>query len=143
MQIEGLDETVDRLSELSSKVSKGIVRKGLRAGAKIIRGGAQAEVHSVSGITSKNIKVRAGRSRKGMVSVTVGIGVKYFSGPAFYAAFDLFGHRVGSRKLGNARKEVPANNWLNRACQAKKSEAVEVITDTIITGIEAAAGGAA
>ena len=43
-----------------------------------------------------------------MIALSVGVGAKDFRGETFYASFVLYGHRVGSRKLGEVWTNTPA-----------------------------------
>jgi HK97 gp10 family phage protein len=125
IHISGLSEIKARLESLGLRVEKRVIRKGLRQGAKIVLGAARAEAPERSGTVLRNIKIRAGRGSKGVISLTVGAAAKDFKGPAFYAGFLIYGHHVGSRKLGDKRKFVPANNFLQRAYDGTKEAAAE------------------
>ena len=46
-------------------------------------------------------------------------------GATFYGAFVEFGHRVGSRKLGDARKEVAGQHFMQKAVAAKGQAAAD------------------
>ena len=134
-----MPEAAESLKQLGRTTERKILRKGLRAGAKIIKAAAQADAPSRTGLMARKIKVRAGKSGKGRISVNVGVGAKDFTGKAFYAAFVLFGHRVGSRKLGDSRKIVPANNFLERAFESSGESAKEAAVATWGELIEQAA----
>jgi HK97 gp10 family phage protein len=133
--VEGVTEAVKGLDELERKMQNKIIRKGLRAGGKVWRDAARGEAPTRSGKTRRAIKVRAGKRTKDSISVSVGISDKDYSGEAFYAAFVLYGHRVGRRSLGDARKLVPANNFLERAYnqsgQAAGDKAIEVMKEEL------------
>ena len=140
MNVAGLKETSDALNELPQTVAKRILRKGLRVGAKVVLSVARADAPvGSSGRLRKNIKIRGGRGSNGKIVLNVGVGAKDFTGEAFYASFVLYGHRVGPRRLGNARKLVPANNFLERAYDAAKENAVTVTAETWVELIEASA----
>ena len=129
--ITGISKTAERLDELDRKMQKSIIRKGVRAGCKVWLNAARANAPEVSGVIRKNIKIRSGGSGKGRYVLTVGVSAKEFQGEAFYAAFVLYGHKVGSRKLGDARTSVPANNFLQRAFDSSHDEAAYVAIETI------------
>ena len=123
------------LENLPSKVSKRVLRKALRAGAKPIAAAAKNLAPSKSGALRSSIKVRSGkRSRRGM-SIIVGLGADWYKGDQFYAAFVEFGYRVGSRKLGDARREVEGQHFMKRAADnstaAATSAAIKVMSDQI------------
>lgn len=130
MNVTGAEEVKGFLDLLNVKVAKSILRKGLRAGAKTLVASARSEAPKLTGALKRNIKIRGGiRVPKGSVSMSVGVGAKDFTGKTFYAAFVLWGHKVGSKKLGDARKQVAANEFLDRAYDATNQTVVTVATD--------------
>jgi HK97 gp10 family phage protein len=138
-KIEGVENVLANLKALDDKMPK-VVAKANRAGAKVVKGVADSLAPRLSGLTASNIKIRTSNKKsKGIYRTSVGVGAKDWTGPTFYASFVLWGHRVGPRKLGNARKAVPANNWLKEsAAQAGESAAAAVIEE-LKAGIDAAA----
>lgn len=139
--IEGLDEVLAKLKTLGDAEPK-IITKANRAGAKVIQRVAIAYAPQVSGLTRENIKIRASNKKaQGIYRAFIGVGVKDWTGPTFYAAFALWGHRAGARKLGDARKLVPANDWLKRAGENAGEDAAIVVVEEIILGVQAAAEG--
>ena len=132
---------IQGLENLDRKLMKKGIRQSLRASAKPTLGVAKATAPSASGLLSRNVKLRSGGTRKGTFRMNVGIGKKWFTGPAFYGAFVAFGHRVGKRQLGNSRKIVPPNNWLTEAYEQTKAEAVEIFKTEIEDFIEENGGG--
>jgi HK97 gp10 family phage protein len=128
-KIEGLDETRKALEELGPKAEKRVIRQGLRIGAKVVLEAARGEAPERSGVLKRNIKIRSGRGSKGKIVLTVGVADKDFKGPTFYAGFVLFGSFVGSRQLGDKRHFRPANNFLQRAFDETKEQAVAATTE--------------
>lgn len=129
--LAGLDEAKENLAELDRKVQKSIVRKGVRKGCKVLLDASRAAAPELSGKLRKNIKIRGKSSKPGTFALSVGVSAKDFTGPAFYGVFVLLGHRVGARRLGDKRKIVPANDFLQRAFDATHEQAAEVAGDTI------------
>jgi HK97 gp10 family phage protein len=119
------------LESLERKVAKKYVRKSLRAACKVTHAVAVATAPVASGLTKQNIKVRSAGVKKGVIKMIVGIGKKWFSGPTFYSGFVAFGHKVGNRKLGDARRQLAPNDWLEKAYESTKAEAVDVFAETI------------
>lgn len=136
MSVTGLKETQAALKELDRKATKSLGRKALRAGAKVLLAAARTDAPELTGRTRKNIKIRGGRSRAGALALSVGVSAKDFSGEAFYASFLLFGHRVGSRKLGDNRRMIPANNFLERAYEASGQDAADTVMEQWVELIE-------
>lgn len=73
--------------------------------------------------------------------MTVGAAAKDFTGPAFYGSFVLYGHKAGSRKLGDSRKEVKGRNFIKQAFDQTKEEAVNKTIEEIGRRIDALANG--
>jgi HK97 gp10 family phage protein len=131
-KIEGADKIDAALSAIEKNVAKKIARKALREGGKIILKEAKSNAPKESGALKKSIKLRAGKSKKkGRASVVIGTGAKWFQGDQFYGAFLEFGHKAGSRKLGDARKQVEAKPYLAPAGEAKAAEAARKVVDSI------------
>lgn len=138
-KIEGLDGVLSLLKSLGDAEPK-IVAKANRAGAKIIKASAVAEAPSLSGLTRSNIRIRTSNKKSlGIYRAFIGVGEKDWTGPTFFAAFVLWGHRVGARKLGNARKLVPANDWIKRSASQSGAAAAEAVLSTIKSEVEAIA----
>jgi HK97 gp10 family phage protein len=104
-------------------MQKKILRKGLRAGAKVMQDAAKALAPVRTGKLQSSVKVRSGKSKKGVIKINVGIGAKDFQGETFYGGFVEWLHRIGKRSLGDARKVVPANPFMEKAFEASKDNA--------------------
>lgn len=115
-KIAGGAELDRRLRAVDRKLAGKIVRKALREGAKPVAKEARSLAPRKTGQMAGAIKVRAGRSRKGVVSVVVQLGRRFFKGDSFYGAFVEFGYRKVrsflSRKTGR---------WVSLATTAQKS----------------------
>ncbi len=138
IKVQGSQAIQDGLKELGKTVSRKVIVKGLRDGAKINRTQAVALAPVRSGAMKRALKVRAGKRRSGVISILVSCGKKLFVGPLFYAGFVVFGHRAGGRKLGDGRKIIKANDFITRAFNATKGDAVTVIERSIADGVEKA-----
>jgi len=148
MEVKGLREVQEKLKELQKKTSNKLTKKALRAGAKIVQAEAKADAPSISGTIKKSIKVRAGKRRKGSLSIVVGIGKKWFAGPMFYAAFVLLGHKIGKRSgshrkkdPNDKRKAVPPHNFLKDAYERTKNRALDTMISTLSESVENAVNG--
>ena len=133
IKIEGMKQALDRLQSLPMKMENKIIRKGLRAGAKIVRQAATQEAPSVSGATRKAIKVRAGKRRKGYLAVLVSVGQRWFTGATFYAAFVEYGHKLIRKRAGvkTVIGIVKANPFMKRAADRTRQETTQAVADTI------------
>jgi hypothetical protein len=135
--VAGAEETIAALRTLEDTVTKKLVPKGLRVGGKILLETAIAEAPQKSGLTRAKLKISSS-TRKGVSRVGVGLAAKDFTGETFYSAFLIYGHKVGSRKLGDNRKAVPANNFLARAATRSGQQAVAAAVEVWRQGIDAA-----
>ena len=91
MRIHGITECANAFENLNKKVATTICRKGLRKGAKVTLNVARAEAPVKTGAVRRNIKVRAGKSNKGVIRLKVGCNAKDFTGGTFYIDFILYG----------------------------------------------------
>ena len=121
MKLIGLDKCIHKLDDIGKKAAKSLVRKAARQGLKPALNRARSEAPARSGVTRKQIKIRGGKSRTGAVALKV----SWKGTPeAFYGIFVIEGHRIGSRRLGDARTLVPANDFMTRAYEATKTDIV-------------------
>lgn len=125
-----------KLLKMSRKAATSDGRKALRKGAILFRIAVRAEAPVRSGLLRRNIKVKGMKSQAGSLKLKVDTGA--FKGPSFYVGFILYGWKHGSRKLGDKRKSIKANDFLSRAFNSTKSSAVDAVKDTwkslILTG---------
>lgn len=68
--LRGERETRDFFTSFPMKLQKNVLRGALRAGANPIKDTARANIHSISGLTAKGIRVFTG-SRDGKVTATI------------------------------------------------------------------------
>lgn len=122
-RVEGLEELERTLRELPDKVEKKVVSQALRKGLKPIQKEAKNLAPVLSGQLKKAIKIRAGKRKKGQVSVNVIIGDKDFQN--FYPKFIEYG-----------TSKLPANPFMRTAYANKKAEAIGIIEIEIAAGIE-------
>lgn len=138
-EITGDKELDAKFAALTAAVQKKILRQALRPAVKLVQQAAKQIVPVVSGTARASLKVRAAkRSRRNpnRVTITTGGDAVSFKGEAFYLSFNEFGFRRGSRKLGNARKKVPAKRWLRKAMKSVESQAKSLALQGIAEGIE-------
>jgi HK97 gp10 family phage protein len=132
--LTGDDVLLRKLQSLSKKDSKAAVRKGTRAGAKIVQAKAQELAPYRTGKLKRGIKVRAmPRSKKWFGTMVRGTNYK---GEEFYGGFQEYGWRHGPRKLGDARKKIEGLHFMQRAAQEAGPRAIEeakrVIAEEIV-----------
>lgn len=142
--VVGIDRFTGRLVSLGM-AAKPILKDALKTGGKIIQTAAQANVKDgpgtqhPKGLLRKSIKVRTS-SKGGLVRAFVGTGSKsnLYVGKTFYGGFREFGHKIGSRQLGNARAEVPPHPFMSTAVKSKRNEAGALIVSKIEDGLRKA-----
>lgn len=130
------------LESLEPKVARKIEKQAMRPAMRIIQREAKANAPRDTGAMSKAIKLRAmkrSRSRRG-IEVRIDKEGNY-RGDHFYGAFQEFGWKAGSRKLGDGRREIPGQHFMQRAFETKGPEAEAMAIRGIWQGIEAAASG--
>lgn len=152
----GFKELQAKLKELPRAMENKILRKGCRAGAKIIQAraielcpvwqGEADQFHAPPGTLKANIKVRAGKRRRGRVSVVVRSGAATFQGEDYYGGFVEWGHRIG-RRPGKAtegtyldkRGSVPAKPFMRPALDETLGPATEAVRVEVVRGVNAEA----
>lgn len=100
MVLTGSEELNRKLGELSSKQAKEAIRKAARPALQPTLAAARANAPKRSGRLQRSIKIRAikrSRSRIG-ARVTTAKSDNQFSGKTFYAAFQEWGWKTGSRR---------------------------------------------
>jgi len=146
--IIGAKETIAKLDALDKKVRRKVVSAAMRAGAKVIVARAKANAPVASGKLKKAINVRVAKfigsrkKKRGEIAINAQIGKGNFKGKTFYGAFQEFGWKSGRRvKKGKTdnRRQIQGKHFMETAGKQGASEAVNVIMNTIRTGIEEAA----
>ena len=128
LKIEGLSETVESLRAMGRKDAKRIVRKGLRAGARIVREAERAESPSLTGKLRKSERVSSAKAAPGTLAYSVGPRPKDFQQPRkkFYPAILIAGFKV----RGGGRK-IAANDFIERAFSRTATAAANAAAQTI------------
>ena len=136
IEITGLEKAIEGLKKLDEKMQGTIFKAATKAGAKVILAVAETNAPKRSGFMASMIKIRSSsRPSKGIFRSSVGVGEKDWTGPAFYASFILFGHKVGSRKLGDNRKSVAANEFLRKSAKQVGEQAAQAMIEVMQKGI--------
>jgi HK97 gp10 family phage protein len=143
IDLKGPDAIKRAFAELPPRLARKVIRRGLRAGAKIVRADAQAHAPVDTGLTRKAIKVRSGRGRKkGLITMGVVIGQGDYRGETFYGAFQEFGWKAGERGSEH-RRQVEGKHFMGHALAEKEGPAKAAIAEVISDGIEREAEGLA
>ena len=137
MKVTGAKEMEAKLRTMGKKAGNAYLKEALREAAKPVLSTMKSYAPKKSGVLERAIRIRAGRSGKGKVSVLVGPGRKFFTGKAYYAGFVNFGHFIGRRLAGKfsskakyheasvkaGKKFVPGKHFVERAYDASKGAA--------------------
>lgn len=145
IRIEGASELERKLKQLEPKMSRKIVRKALRAGARPIQQQEKANIPAVAnrehpaGVWKRSIKIRsAKRSRRGDIGIVIQSRQEDFEGENFYGPFVELGHKTG-RRGSPMRRQVPGKHYIRKAFETKKGAATAIISRELAAGIEAVA----
>lgn len=136
VKIEGAEAIARSLKELPNKVSKGIMRKALRAGAKIVLAKARANAPKRTGALARSLKVRAGKTKRGKISIVVQSKEGDFKGDQFYGAIVELGRKSGSRRQRTGRKQIKGKFFLHAAYKETKDAAANAVAETAVAEIE-------
>jgi len=133
------EEIVMNLEKLEEKIQKKLVRKAMRAGAKVLLEEAKARVPVKTGNLKKSLGINS-RTKKGNIVMYIspreGKSAKY---DGFYGRFVELGHILRERckgKRGKIIKHISPKPFLRPAFEAKGEEAVRVFTKTLKEEVE-------
>ena len=107
----------NQLDDLEKSIRNKAIKKGQRAGAKILAAEIRRQAPERTGLIKVSIKVRAGKRRKNVTSMQVTIANE---NRLFYIGFIEFGTR-----------KMPANAFIRRSVEAKRQEAWEATAEAI------------
>ena len=128
---EALRKKLDGLKKTDAKAA---LRKGTRAGCKVIQKRGQELAPKRTKRLARNIRVRAlPRSKKWVGTMVRGTNYK---GDEFYGAFQEFGWRHGPRKLGDKRKKIEGKHFMERAVKEVGPQAIDVARAETVAEIE-------
>lgn len=129
--VSGGDAVAYAIKKLGNKVGKKPIRKGLRAGAKVLQTAIKQEVPVRSGFLRKHVKVRAGKRNRDRIQVLATSGDpksnNLNSGDAWYGGAVEYGHDGGGWYQG----KVKANPFIVPAFDKNKGKAERTAQDTI------------
>jgi HK97 gp10 family phage protein len=159
-ELLGIPEFKRALSQLALDLRKKVIRKALRAGAKVVQAQAKANAPVRTGLMRRRIVVMASKLRKaarGEVGVYLTVratkkarATKDRRNDPFYFKFQEQGfHAVGRRRVGGGRKAraaklasgqyrfIEGKKFLGNAFAAKRNEALQVILGEVRAHINA------
>lgn len=138
-EVRGGAQLKRHLDQLADVEIKKILRKAMRAGAKVILPAARANAPvGAAGRLRKAIRVRAAKRSRKYIGMTVTVGKELFKGDEFYGAFQEFGWKTGKRRSPN-RKQIAGKHFLQKAGEQKGKAAGNTVIAIIWQGIRARA----
>jgi HK97 gp10 family phage protein len=118
--------------------ARDVLKDALKEGGLLIQSEARRNIHNVSGDLAKSLRVTATKGRgKVAAFVSTSSSSNLFTGKTFYGGFVEFGHKLGSRKLGAARRDIPAHPFLSTAVKSKRAQVQDVIAARLKAGMAA------
>lgn len=139
LEVRGAKELKRQLDQLADVEIRKILRKAMRAGAKVILPAARANAPvGATGAIRKGIRVRAARRSRKYIGIVIVLGKGFFLGDEFYGAFQELGWKTGKRKSSN-RRQIPGKHFLQRAAEQKGKAAGDVVIARLWQGIRAKA----
>lgn len=138
LDLSGDKELIRKIEAIGNQI-KPIVNTVLRAAAAPILAQAKANAPARTGALRSSLKIRKATSRQGRIRIIVSTSAGDFQGKQYYGAFVEYGHRVGSRKLGAARKDVTPVRYIGRAWDALSSQTEQAVKQGFKDEIEKAA----
>ena len=106
--------------------------KAIKKGGQILFASAQSMVPVEHGTLKKSLKIKVKVNKDGYCKILVGTSKKWFQGEDFYGAFQEFGWKHGSRKLGNKRKSIPGEHFVEYTYDSKAGKAAQEVVDQML-----------
>lgn len=152
-QITGLKPAIKALKTLDAKVAKKVLRQSMRKALKPMQQAVKAEAPVRTGALKRAIKVRAGKRKRGQVSVVVAASSKDFTGKTFYASIIEYGSgkhstRQRTTKKRNRKRKTNfeghrPNPFMLRGFEKTKNAVRDDAIKLILAGVEKEAAKAA
>jgi HK97 gp10 family phage protein len=155
IKLVGDKELLRKLDRLQKKDARKAIRRGLRAGAKILAVETKRLVPKVTGAIKRAVRVRAGKRSRRYIAVLAMIGEGWFKGDSFYAAQQEMGWHAGKRtgysktyKAGAkaargraymGRRWIEGKHFMERAAQNRGRAAANAALNIIRQEVEASA----
>lgn len=123
--VTGVAEIDRALRSLEPKLGKGVIRKEMRKALKDTQAAAKQLAPVASGAVRDAIKIRAGKAKRGRISIIVILGAGDFVGKTFYGSFVDLG-----------TKRILARMFMTRAFESTKESAKSQVIAGILAGLE-------
>ena len=134
--IVGAKELQRILKNIPKKVAIKAIKKGSKEGAKIIQRRAKSLAPRKTGQTRKAVKARMMKRSRVRVGAIIIVGAGDYKDDEYYASFQEYGWRQGSRKLGTGRKQIQGKHFIRNAANQKKRAAGNICVSTMKRIIE-------
>ena len=123
--VTGVAEIDRALRDLEPKLGKKVIRQEMRKSLKATQTAAKQLAPVASGAVRNAIKIRAGKTKRGRISIIVILGEGDFVGKTFYGAFVDLG-----------TKRIIARMFMTRAFESTKDSAKNQAVAGILAGLE-------
>lgn len=134
--IKGVDKA---LKKLPDAVAKKVVRKAMRSAMKPVAARVKVLAPKKTGELSREVKVRAGKGRKGSIRIDVRLGNatadNAHSGDQFHGAFQEFGWKPGKRGKAKRTRIVAGKHFVEQAFHETAQQAKTTAETGIREGI--------
>lgn len=135
--IRGLKEVSAKLRRVEPALGRKIIRRAFRQALKPVKARVRDLAPVKTGQTKAAVKVLAGRSRRGRITMRVVIGKGAYKGDQYYAAYQEYGFRLGSRKRGGSRPQIEGKHFMKRAFDETADKARDDAERLILEGVMA------
>jgi len=134
-QLRSIEKAISRLGD--SKSANVLVGKAARIAARMhLIQPAKAAMPVASGQLKKATKLRSIKRSRVSAGVWVGFSEKDFVGDQFYGAFQEWGFRIGSRKLGDSRRKIEGRFMLRKVAKIHGKQAQDHAAKLIADAME-------
>jgi HK97 gp10 family phage protein len=124
-KLEGIEDFKKLLEKLDRKTQKKVIRQAIRAGAKVFAKEMKANAPVETGRLKRSIKVRMGKRRKNIISVSAYVTGGRESEEASVALFKEFG-----------TKHMEKKPFVGPAFDTKEDEVMQLCLKSIGDGID-------
>jgi len=122
IEIQGTRELAAVLRSIPENEARRAIRRGTRAGQKIIARAAARLAPKRTGALALSIRVRAMKRRRSRVGTVVVTGKSLFEGETYYGGFQEFGWKTGRRRVASrttSRRTIQGKHFMEGAARSK------------------------
>lgn len=143
IKLVGDRKLIRKLERLEKKDARRAIRRGSRAGIKIVTAAVKAAAPvGATGQLRKAIRTRAAKRSRRFIGAVTRLGEGYFKGETFYGSFQEFGWHSGKRRgkgKPDNRKWIEGKHFMEEAAKRVGKTAGDVAIRQMRFEIEQAA----